>query len=406
MKNKGGFMSLKYKVWIPVVFLIALTGQVPVEGGPKSQQQEMDKVFDMLKQQGIDSKQLEGIENMMRGQIEKDRRRKDAKLRRAQQRFEEEMAGHGEARVDLDGMLFHLKVIRCEINDRNTGHLLIQADQAPGFDNARLTISGGHARGNIQFHFGKRSHFEVSNPTLLMTGRNLDWKGMVEDHIGKVPMNFHLTCGKEMMDFAQASQSNPQSSANVLTLKLGNKTHTFQTDYCSTKEYRTGNLIVEFDATGTGTFRGRPAILFLSKSHPVKQKQYFHTVDLLLGELTPEQRTLPPYIIQKQLEDKVNHWAAKETKAVQEKYPDKKFNSLPPDEFQKVLQQKMDELDQVNDKVNAMRYPMARSRGGTITVDGQEVHYGGRAMYTSDAKRAPEFKDLSGQPEIWVTCGN
>ncbi len=399
-------MQFINKLWIPVIFLMTLAGQVPVEGGGRSQQQEMDKAMEMLKQQGMDPKQIEQLENMMKGRMQEDSRRKNAKLKKAQRNFEEKTAGHGDVRVDLDGMLFNLKVVRCEINDRSTGHLMIQADQAPGLDNARLTVSGGNERGYIQFHFGKRSHFEVRNPTLSMNGNTLEWKGMVEDHIGKVPMNFHLTCGKEMMDFARASQSNPQSSANVLTLKLGNEKHTFQTDYCSTKEYRTGNLIVEFDATGTGTFRGRPAIIFLTKSHPVNQKQYFHTVDLLLGELAPEQRTLPPLIIQKQLDDKVNKFAAEETTAVRAKYPDKKMNSLRPDEFQKVLNQQMDELDQVQDKVDAMRYPIARSRGGTITVNGQKVHYGGRAMTTSDAKRAPGFKNLSGQPEIWVTCGN
>jgi hypothetical protein len=60
------------------------------------------------------------------------------------------------------------------------------------------------------------------------------------------------------------------------------------------KEYRTGNLMVEFGLSATGTFRGQPAIIFLSKSHPAgDQPGYFERMEILLGELSEEQRTLP-----------------------------------------------------------------------------------------------------------------
>ena len=245
----------------------------------------------------------------------------------------------------------------------------------------------------------------------------------------KVPLKFNLTCGAEMVDYATPSQPNPTSSVNALTLQMGKETHTFEAGLCSTKEYRTGNLIVEFEATATGTFRGRPVIVLLSKSHPAESTQTFQNMDLLLGELTPEQRTLSPLKVAEQLRDKVAAFEVKETVAVQENYEkkmadyQKQFDiempalkkqygtNVPPDKmeelmdpFNKLMNAQGKEMDQVQEQVKAMRYPAARSFGA-ITVTGQEVHFGGSKLSTQDGGRAPEFQDLPEKTELWVTCG-
>ena len=234
-----------------------------------------------------------------------------------------------------------------------------------------------------------------------------------------------------MVDYATPSKAQPNLPVNVLTLQTGQETHTFQAEYCSTNEYRDGNLIVEFEATATGTFRGRPAIILLSKSHAAKEYggEYFQNMDLLLGELTPEQRTLSPRKVAEQLRDKVNSFTNREMAAVQKKYEkkiaafQKKFDNEMPalkkkyganvpqdkveelmDPFNKMSNAQSAEMNKVQEQAKAMRYPEARSFGA-ITVTGQEVHFGGSKLSTQDAGRAPEFRNLPEKTELWLTCG-
>ena len=233
-----------------------------------------------------------------------------------------------------------------------------------------------------------------------------------------------------MVDYATASKPKPQAAENVLTLQLGKETHTFQADHCSTKEYRTGNLIVEFETTATGMFRGRPAIVFLSKSHPVESKQSFQNMDLLLGELTSEQRVLSPLKVDEQLRNKVAALEMKETAAIQKKYQEKMGayqkhfdtemtalkkqygNNIPPSEMadlldpmNKLMDAQGKEMDHVREQAKTMQYPKGRSFGA-ITVTGHEVHFGGSKLSTQDVVWVPEFNDLPEEKtELWVTCG-
>jgi hypothetical protein len=212
---------------------------------------------------------------------------------------------------------------------------------------------------------------------------------------------------------------------------MGQEPHTFQAGYCSTKEYRTGNLIVEFETTATGTFRGRPAIILLSKSHAAKEYggEYFQNMDLLLGELTSEQRTLSPRKVAEQLQEKVNSFTNREMAAVQKKYEkkiaafQKKFDNempalkkkygtnVPQDKmeelmgpFNKMSDAQSTEMNKVQEQAKGMQYPKARSFG-TITVNGQEVHFGGSKLSPTHGRQAPEFHDLPEKTELWVTCG-
>ena len=142
----------------------------------------------------------------------------------------------------------------------------------------------------------------------------------------------------------------------------------------------------------TGTFRGRPAIIFLSKGHAAKEYggEYFQGLDLFLGELSADQRKLPPRQVRGQIQKIGEEYNIKEMTAIQKKYKEM-FKSVPPEKIGEVIEAQSKEMDRLTKKVEAMRYPEASSRGGAITVNGQNVHYRGPKMHTQDVARAAEF---------------
>ena len=416
-----------------VVFLLGLAGGVHAErGDAMSQQQELQKALEMMKKQGMDDKTQKQMENMFKNMSEAGAKQQSAKLKKEQQKFEAETAGHGTAQVEVGGKQYELKMIKCEITDRNTGSFSLHARQAPGKDSGELWVGGGPSRNNVQFILGKKDPYEVANSAAFhLNGKDLEWQGTVIRGGNKEALKFRLTCGAEMVDYATPSQPNPSASVNVLTLQIGQETNPFQTGYCSTKEYRTGNLIVEFEATATGTFRGRPAIILLSKSHAAKEYggEYFQNMDLLLGELTPEQRILSSLKVAEQLRNEVQEFSNKEMAAIQKKFKEKmaayqkQFDAEMPslkkkygpnvpqdkmaelmDPMNKLMDTQSKEMDKVQEQTKAMTFPKGRSFG-TITVKGREVHFGGSKLSTQDASRAPEFQNLPAKTELWVTCG-
>jgi hypothetical protein len=345
------------------------------------------------------------MENMFKNMSEVGAKQQTAKLKKEQQKFEAATAGHGTAQVVVGGKQYELKMTECKITDRSTGHFTMAARQAPGNDNAELGVGGGHSGNTIQFSV-KKGFYEAGNPTFQLNGKAMEWEGTVEGGKGKVPLKFHLTCGAEMVDYATPSKPRPKSSVNNLTLQIGGETFEFDAGHCSTAEYRTGNLIVEFDATATGMFRGRPAIILLSKSHAVVEYggEYFQNLDLFLGELSADQRSLPPREVERQIQQIGQEYSNKEMAAIQKKYKEM-ANSVPPEKIGEVIEAQGREMDRVTEKVKTMRYPTATSHYGAITVNGRDIHYRGPKMDTNDAARTPEFKNLSAIPEVWVTCG-
>ncbi|MCZ6799474.1 MAG: hypothetical protein O7F12_03215 [Nitrospirae bacterium] len=391
------------------VFLTGLTGFIHAEnGGITAQEQELNKALEIMKGMGIAPEQMQQIENTMKGMAKQGAKQQAAKLKVEQQEFESTTAKNGTAQVEVEGKRYELKVTKCDITDRSTGLFAIQARQAPGKDNGELWVSGGggHTANIVQFS-ARKDRYESDPTEFQFKGKILEWEGVVLGEKGKMPLKFHLTCGVEMVDYAKSSKPSPRTSVNNLTFQLGGETFEFEAGYCSTTEYRTGNLLVEFDATATGMFRGRPAIIFLSKSHPVVEygDQYFQDLDLFLGELSADQRSLSPREVKGQLEKVWQEYNTKGIAAIQEKYKEM-FKSVPPEKLGEVIEAQGKEMDRLAEEVKAIRYPSAISRGGAITVSGRDVHYGGPKMHSNDAARTPEFQDLLATPEVWVTCGN
>ena len=395
-----------------MISLLILSGfqNCVLAGTPE--QQELDQVMEMMKQQGMDPQQMQQMENMLNSMSQMETRKKNARIENEQQAFEAETAGYGTAQVEVEGRRYELKVTKCEVKDSHNGIFVIKARQAPGMDKAELSVysDGVKLRKSIQFSTSATppENYYSENPELVFDGKALTWEGGVKSNNRNVSLALSLGCGAEAVYYDKPSRPRPDTPANILTLYLGGETYEFEAGHCSTKAYRTGNLMVDFDATATGTFRGRPAIILLTKSHGVgaegRHAGYFYNFDLLLGELSAEQRRLSPIDVKQQLGSVVEAYRNKELVAHQKTYNKDVFNSLPPDKMIEVMEASNKEMTAAMDKADAMRYPEAASRGGMITIDEQAVLFRGPALSTSDASRAPEFMDLSAPPEAYVTC--
>ncbi len=409
-------MRMAHRLSLTIYFLI-LMGFISYvqaqEAGTTAEQQELNQAMEMMKKSGMDPEQLQQMENIFKNISEMEAQKKASKLNAAQQEFEAATVGYGTAQVEMEGKQYELKLQKCEVKDRNAGIFNVHARQAPGKDDGELRVysDGTKMQSSVQFsHKSNRYDTYTSEKAAFdFDGKTLNWKGVVAaSDRKKVPLTFSLSCGAEAIYYDKPSRPRPKTPVNVLTLNLDDETHEFETGHCTTTAYRTGNLMVDFEATATGTFRGRPAIVLLTKSHGVGPEGgsagYFHELDLLLGELSAEQRGLSPFEVRKQLRDVVEAYQNKKLAAHQKKYNKEMWNTLPQDKFNEVMEASSEEMSRVMDDAKAMRYPEASSQGGMITINGNDVLFRGPAMSTNDVSRAPEFQDLSSIPEIWVTC--
>jgi hypothetical protein len=394
--------------------MLAGMNYIQVEAaGKTTEQQGLDQVMEMMKGQGMDPKQMEQMENLLKNMSQMETQQKAARVNKEQQAFEAETAGYGTARVEVEGKQYELKVTQCEVRDSQRGAFMIKARQAPGMDEGELSV---HSDGpNLQntFQFYTRSttskNYSSGSTAFEFDGKTLTWEGVVESNSKKVPLTLNISCGAEAVYYDKPSRPRPDTPNNVLTLYIGDETYEFEASRCSMNAYRTGNLMVDFETTTTGTFRGRPAIALLTKSHGVGPEGasagYFHNFDLLLGELSAEQRKLSPLEVKKQLQDVAGAYQQKAHLAHQEKYKNVKWDSMPPDKMNEAMEASQAEYSRIMEKVKTMRYPEAASRGGVVTIKGQDVLFRGPALSPNDADHATEFGDLSATPEVFVSCG-
>jgi len=401
------------------LFLMGFINYVQAEeAGTTAKQQELNQAMEMMKKSGMDPEQLQQMENIFKNISDMEAQKKSSKLNAEKQEFEAATAGYGTAQVEVEGKQYALKLQKCEVKDRSAGIFTIHARHAPGADEGELRVRSNGAKFQSYVQFSTKTMtfdtYKSEKPSFTFDGKTLNWEGIVAasnvatSNEEKVPLALNLSCGAEAVYYDKPSRPRTKTPVNVLTLHLGDETHLFEAGHCTTEKYRTGNLMVDFEATATGTFRGRPAIVLLTKSHGVglegRHAGYFYELDLLLGELSAEQRKLSPLKVQKQLNDVVENYNQKEYAALQKKYSKEMYDNLPPEKLIETMNSSQAEYSRVAEKAKAMHYPKAGSQGGMITINGRDVLFRGPAMSTNDSNRTPEFQDLSSIPEIWVTC--
>ena len=90
--------------------------------------------------------------------------------------------------------------------------------------------------------------------------------------------------------------------------------------------------------------------------------------------------------------------------AHEKKYGKAYWDTLPPAEMSAAMNASSAEMSAIIAQANAMRFPSADSSNGMTTFKGQDIVYHGPPMRTSDAERAPVFRELPARPEVFLTC--
>lgn len=381
--------------------------------GSTAEQQEINQALEMMKQQGMDPEQTQQMENIFKNMSEMGARQEAAQASKEQQEFEAATAGYGTAQVEVEGKRYDLKFTKCEVKDAKKGVFTIQARQAPHLDDGELSIynDGTKLRQSISFSTNSRpaANYHSNNLDIEFDGQALSWQGPVESNQRRLPMTLSLKCGAEAVFYDTATRERPDTAANVVTLYLGPETYEFEAGRCSSEAYHTGNWEVFFEAIATGSFRGRPAILLLhsgrgvsgTESHGVGES---HKLDLLLGEITPEQRKMSISELERQLAQKISTSRKQQMAAHENKYGKAYWDQVPPAEMAAALEITGAEMDAIMAKADAMRFPSADSHEGMTMFNEEGIIFRGPPMRTNDADRAPAFKDLSATPEVFVTC--
>ena len=149
MKIAPGFVAL--------CLLMAITVQLE----PANAVEQVDQVqeaLDMMKAQGLDEESYKQVEGMLKGMEAKGKQMEAAKTQKEREEFERANAGHGTARVTVEGKLYELTVTSCDITNRSSGQFVIRASQPPGMDDGQLW---GEWRGRRQHSVFRRDSWFV-----------------------------------------------------------------------------------------------------------------------------------------------------------------------------------------------------------------------------------------------------
>ncbi len=359
--------STKATIWMFLLLGIAVLfgTQNPAQA---QAQDELDQVMEMLRQQGMSPEDLAQMKGVLGGMAEMETQQKQGNLAQEQQAFDAAHPGSGTATVRADNTLYELRITKCEVTDSRNGIFQISALQPPGMAGAELHFnSNGHGRpqsASFSVESPRRDSYGAEKPQFAFDGTTATWSGSARSNSGSAPLSIEASCGDEAVYFDRPSRPAPNLDANSLVLYLDDEAHRFDIGYCSGQEVVKGRLKTIVTITSSGTFRGRPAILFLKKIEVQDIGEVIVDIDLQLGELTNEQRRLSP----DDAELSLNGGKAGRN----------------PDGF-----------------------PSVSTSGGMITRDGQNVHFRGQPLYStaSPGDLPPEFADLSGFPEVFANCG-
>lgn len=194
------------------------------------------------------------------------------------------------------------------------------------------------------------------------------------------------------------------AAQNTLTLSVGGEVTEFQITYCGTETREAGStpgaLVIEGEVTATGSFRGRPTVLFMAKSNDAQ----FENIDLYLTDLPPEMAAMPPLTAQRKLiTDHSQFWGQRGLE-IQAEYPTDELEGLPMEE----ISAKMDEMGErmlANDEEMAEALPWARVFG-SITVDGTALRFEGSGQTSLNPRDdIAQFAGLGGTVTLVADCG-
>ncbi len=188
---------------------------------------------------------------------------------------------------------------------------------------------------------------------------------------------------------AEFADQNLQPTPGKLTIALGEELVSLTIYQCTTQNRLDGNLQVVADVAAYGDFRGSPAMVRLSKSHPAGNPQaLYQLLEVWLTELTAAEQALTPQQVLAQREADYNAWYAPRVKAVQAAH--QVTDSMSVTQMTATMDAQDAAMKALQAEADAKAIAYSNSHGKirlqdqTLSFNGQRLHYSGRGR-TPDA---------------------
>ena len=195
------------------------------------------------------------------------------------------------------------------------------------------------------------------------------------------------------------------AEAQIAKLSVGGVDTELTVTHCRTEAYEAGAspglLRIEAEITARGTFRGRPAALFLAKATNAD----FENIDLYLTELSAEEQAMPPLPASTHVRNAHGlEWGQREVALTQE------YNFEEMVEAGLEMEEIFAKQDELSQRIRELRregelaLPWARVFGA-ITLDGTSIEFvGGHQTSLNPNEGVPAFDGLEGDVRLVAEC--
>lgn len=192
------------------------------------------------------------------------------------------------------------------------------------------------------------------------------------------------------------------AQADTLSLSMGGGVTDFEITHCRTDTYQSGQVVVAAEVTAVGSFRGRPAALFLSKASASGGAEN-DDFDLYLMELPPELRTMPPLEARNKILMDRTALYSQRTAEIMADYTVEKLESVPPDQIRAKMDEQTARMEALEAEMKALQPPKARSFG-VITIDGSTISFESHDTRVIEGEQEPAFADLGSEVLVTAQC--
>ena len=196
--------------------------------------------------------------------------------------------------------------------------------------------------------------------------------------------------------------SNVAAETGKLNVGIKGEVFSLTTRRCSIAAERTDNLMRQIWVEAVGTFREVPALMILSKSHPVGVPgNVFEHLEIWLSDIAPDESKLDIRDIVQKRQTEFDAWHAQRINAVMSDYPITDDMSL--DELNARMQAQQEAMDSIDEEADSLRIPYAVARGAVKNEDGKISLLTSNVGWRGKGRTPDAFFDLEGH-QLYVVA--
>lgn len=183
------------------------------------------------------------------------------------------------------------------------------------------------------------------------------------------------------------------AEAGKINIGIGDERVQLDVESCSTSPQRTGNLLVLAKVFASGTFRGSPALVKLSKSHPVgNPNAQFQQMEFWLTERTSDETGMDvEQILAKRNQDFEAWYNAEQQQIMQEFQVD---DDMSLDQMNAQMNAQQEAMSMLTKQAESRRLQRAISHG-EVNVDGDILRFESPRLSPTNSGKIPDaFFDI------------